>query len=166
MTHLQQCSLQPPCRHVNIYRLVSIKALWILNFSDFSHIPMKQPPSCFIQQSFRINHITALPLIFLSQSKQVLKCVESMGGIWIKSQLMKNVKLKKKSAIAFLYISCQDLFTQCERSPGKCKVGTAGTSHNCSLVTKVCSATQRTGSVRIPPSHFYSYATYNYWQGH
>jgi len=120
------------------------------------------PPSCFIQQYSRIYHITALPLIFLGQSKQVLKFVDSMGDIWMKSQLMKNVKLEKKSTMAFfLYISCQHLFTQCDKSCGKSKVGLL-----VPVTTNECPATELIGSVRIPPSHFYNYATYNYWQGH
>jgi len=76
----------------------------------------------------------------------------------MKSQLMKNVKLEKKSTMAFfLYISCQHLFTQCDKSCGKSKVGLL-----VPVTTNECPATELIGSVRIPPSHFYNYATYNY----
>jgi hypothetical protein len=73
------------------------------SISQFFHTFQRNnfPPSCFIHQYSRINHITALPLKFLCQSKQVLKFVDSMGGIWMKSQLMKNSKLKNKSTMAF-----------------------------------------------------------------
>jgi hypothetical protein len=79
-----------------------------LNFQFLSFATQSRettvPPSCFIQQYSGIYHITALPLIFLGQSKQVLKFVDSMGDIWMKSQLMKNVKLEIKSTMAFFRI--------------------------------------------------------------
>jgi hypothetical protein len=78
------------------------------------------------------------------------------------SQLMKNVKPKNKSTMAFLYISYQHLFTQCDKSSGKSKVGLLVPVTTAVLLTNEYPVTELTGSVRIPPSHFYNYATYNY----
>ena len=89
------CNLQPPCTPINLHRLLpsefSISQFFFTHSTETTF-----PPPCFIQQYGRINHITALPLIFLGQSKQVLKYVDSMTGIWMKSQLMKNVNTLRK----------------------------------------------------------------------